>query len=234
MRKKYCMVLAVISACVFLGGCRPEGTDYLLSGSSAAKVESVPAVSLSGVSSDSAGSGVGETGASASSETAAEAEEKIAGNSGQTLCVYVCGEVVRPGVYLLPENSRVYQALEAAGGMTDAADPKALNQAELLTDGQQITVYSVEEAERMGISGIKTAVSGAGASGGQSGISAKVNINTAGKEELMTLSGIGESRAEDIIRYREEHGGFSSVEDIQNVGGIGEKSFQKIREQIEV
>lgn len=149
--------------------------------------------------------------------------------------VYVCGAVASPGVYVLPEGSRVYEAVEMAGGLLESADPKALNQARPLADGEQITVLTVEEVQNG-----ETAEQGAGGSvSGGDGTSAgsgngKVNINTADEDELMTLSGIGESRAKAIIAYREENGTFESIEDIMKIDGIKEKMFEKIRDSITV
>lgn len=143
----------------------------------------------------------------------------------ESVFIYVCGAVNSPGVYELPEGSRVYEAVEAAGGMTEDADERSLNQAGLLQDGQQITVYTVEEAAGT--------VPGSGAvpDGLESG---RVNLNTAGKELLMTLPGIGETKAEAILTYRSEHGPFSDIEEIKNIEGIKEKVFEKIEGLIEV
>ena len=149
--------------------------------------------------------------------------------------VYVCGAVASPGVYVLPEGSRVYEAVEMAGGLLESADPKALNQARPLADGEQITVLTVEEVQNG-----ETAEQGAGGSvsGGDGTLAGsgdgKVNINTADEDELMTLSGIGESRAKAIIAYREENGKFESIEDIMKIDGIKEKMFEKIRDSITV
>ena len=141
--------------------------------------------------------------------------------------VYVCGAVASPGVYVLPEGSRVYEAVEMAGGLLESADPKALNQARPLADGEQITVLTVEEVQNG-----ETAEQGAG--GSVSAGDGKVNINTADEDELMTLSGIGESRAKAIIAYREENGKFESIEDIMKIDGIKEKMFEKISDSITV
>ena len=138
----------------------------------------------------------------------------------QEICVYVCGAVRKPGVYMLPAGSRVYAALEAAGGLLPEADPRQINQAELLADGQQITIYTEEDLEAM-----PSAEAAVGADG-------RVNINTAGTEELMTLPGIGQVRAEAIVRWREEHGAFASIEEITQVEGIKEASFRKISDRI--
>lgn len=161
--------------------------------------------------------------------------ESVSGESTDILYVYVCGAVVNPGVYQLPAGSRIYQAVQAAGGMTEEADDKSLNQAEALTDGQQITVYTKEEVQESGLSGVQSGDSGtASGTDGSDTADKKVNLNTATKEELMTLPGIGESRADAIIEYRTTSGGFSSIEDIQNISGIKEKAFEKIKDYIEV
>lgn len=162
--------------------------------------------------------GLSKSGLYEAGETVAESVSKS--EQASTIFVYVCGEVVSPGVYELDAKSRIYEAIEAAGGLTEAAEGSSINMAQTLTDGQQITVYA--KGEEAPDSAYPQENSG------------KVNINTAGKEELMTLSGIGETRAEDIINYRTEYGGFSSIEDIKNVSGIGDKMFEKLQEHIEV
>ena len=162
---------------------------------------------------------------SSSYETEADADQAASSSTDTDIFVYVCGEVNSPGVYELEEGSRVYEAIEAAGGALEGADIDSVNQAELLTDGQQIKIYSREEMSQ-GTSLYNE--SGTAASSG------KVNINTADKTLLMTLPGIGESRAGDIIKYRDEHGLFSSIEDIKNISGIKDKMFEKIKDYIEI
>jgi competence protein ComEA len=170
---------------------------------------------------------------------------KEADNSGSSeeqtpdeIYVYVCGVVRSPGVYELPAGSRVFQAVAAAGGLTGEADARSLNHARTLSDGEQVTVYTREEAEAKGLDGSRnsagSAAAGDGASPSDPGGTAKVNINTAGREELMTLPGVGEAKADAIIRYRTDHGRFSSIEDIQNISGIKEKAIQKLKDYIEV
>ncbi len=151
-----------------------------------------------------------------------------------TIYVYVCGQVREAGVYQMPYGCRIYQVIEEAGGVTEEADISAVNQAAKAEDGQKI--YIPEEGELLsGASeGDDTAsgqVSGAEEISGVSG-DGKVNINTADKDELMTLSGIGESRAESIVKYREEHGSFSRTEELKNISGIGDGIYNKIREDI--
>ena len=144
--------------------------------------------------------------------------------------VHVCGEVANPGIYELPAGSRIYEAVKAAGGFTENAEEESVNLASPIEDGVQIRIYSKDEAETLAAGAAP--FDGFKASG--EGKEPVVNLNTATKEELMTLSGIGESRAEDIIRYREENGGFQNIEDIMKVSGIKDAAFQKIKDRITV
>lgn len=169
-----------------------------------------------------------------SPETEEPFEEPLEFGNGQTegeppsICfIHICGEVVFPGVYELKEGSRVFQAVELAGGLTEEAAAEYINMAGKVTDGMKIFVPDRETAGRAGaISGKEAVLSE------ESG--AKVNLNTASKEELMTLRGIGEARAQDIIRFRESHGDFQKIEDIMKVSGIKEAAFEKIKEEITV
>lgn len=147
----------------------------------------------------------------------AEAEEEE-----NWLCIYVCGAVVSPGVYLLPEGSRVFHAVEAAGGLLPEADPGAVNQASLLTDGEQVLIPSRTEA--------------LSAEGGEPALraEAKVNLNTADRDLLMSLPGIGEAKAEAVIAWRTENGRFGEIEDIMKVPGIKKALFLKLRDRITV
>ena len=134
-------------------------------------------------------------------------------------------------MYELSEDSRIYEAVDAAGGFTENAARESVNLASKVSDGMQITIYNKEEAASLP-AGSGSAVGNAG-QGGTSG-SGLVNLNTATKEELMTLKGIGEAKAEDIIRYREKSGGFKKIEDIMKISGIKEAGFQKIKDNITV
>ncbi len=139
----------------------------------------------------------------------------------EKICVYVCGEVKSPGVYELAAGARVSEAVEAAGGMTEEAAESWLNLAEHMTDGQKIEVPSKEQEEQLKEE----------AFGRESGL---VNLNTASAEQLTTLTGIGESKAEDILNYRETHGGFRTIEELMQIPGIKERVFEKIKDQITV
>lgn len=160
-------------------------------------------------------------------------DRRDVGNSEKSgIYVYICGEVINPGVYELSGDSRIYEAVDAAGGFTENAARESINLASKVSDGMQITIYNKEEAASLPAGGTS-----AGKNSGQdqiSGSSSLVNLNTATKEELMTLKGIGESKAEDIIRYREKSGGFKKIEDIMKISGIKEAGFQKIKDSITV
>ena len=135
--------------------------------------------------------------------------------------VHICGEVNNPGVYELAEGSRIFEAVEAAGGFTEEAAQASLNLAQVISDEEQIVILTQDEAEE------KARLEREQAAG-------IVNLNTASKEQLMTLTGIGESRAEDILRYRQESGGFQAIEEIMNVPGIKESAYLKIKDSITV
>lgn len=147
--------------------------------------------------------------------------------------VYVCGAVRQEGVYRLPEGSRINDALLLAGGLTEDAASGVLNLAEPVQDGQKLYFPTKDELadQQNALRDGAYTDSQIDSSGEQT---QKIDINTADKEQLMTLSGIGEAKAESIIRYRAEHGNFAQIEDITNVDGIGESLFQKIKEYIYV
>ncbi|MEZ3485478.1 MAG: ComEA family DNA-binding protein [Lachnospiraceae bacterium] len=170
-------------------------------------------------------------------ETEEESDKGTKGDgSGGIIYVHVCGEVVSPGVYGLPAGSRLYEAVAAAGGLRENAAGEWLNQAAQARDGQQIYVPSREEAAGRfpdHADGPDDA-GGMGMSAGQTADDGKISLNTASKEQLMTLNGIGEAKAASIIRYREEHGGFRKIEELMEVEGIKEGVFNKVKDQIKI
>ena len=146
--------------------------------------------------------------------------------------VYVCGAVNAPGVYSFNGEIRIFEAIEKAGGMTETAAANYLNQAQIVADGEQIyvpTQADVDAGNTTSNPSMTEATLGA-----ESQADGKVNLNTATKEELMTLSGIGEMKANSIISYRESNGSFQSIEDIMLVEGIKEGVFQKVKDSITV
>lgn len=152
----------------------------------------------------------------------AETEEEEA--AGEEICVYVCGAVPRPGVYRLAAKSRIYEAVRLAGGLCENACEDAVNQAQLAADGQMIRIPTKEEA----------AGQAREASSERMADDGKIDLNAAGADALMTLPGIGASKAAGILSYREEHGGFASVEEIKNIPGIKDGVFSKIKDYITV
>ncbi len=137
------------------------------------------------------------------------------------ICVYVCGEVAAPGIYQMAADARIGDALEAAGGMTENAADTWLNLAEHMKDGQKIEVPDRERAEVL-------------AKEAQQEESSLVNLNTATAEQLMSLTGVGQSKAEDILNYREQHGSFQTIEELMQIPGIKERVFEKIKDRITV
>ena len=182
----------------------------------------------------------------------------------ELIYVFVCGAVAQEGVYELPAGSRVYQAVEAAGGYAADADTSYINQADPVTDAQKLEIPTVEEAEKLREEAALAAEnrqaetdaeSGAGPDGAASGqvnpgasqanngagqmnkgagqaddaAGRLININTADEAALKTLPGIGAAKAASIVRYREANGGFSSIEEIKKVSGIGDITYENIK-----
>ncbi|MGN0362021.1 MAG: helix-hairpin-helix domain-containing protein [Bilifractor sp.] len=243
-----CFILALLAVFpILLTGCGEDEGVYQLSSSSAVAAGSSASVTASSAetgasvaAADHAAGTTGESGSQMQDDSAEDRSDSDTTSTGETTCyVYVCGAVRNPGVYALPSGSRVYEAIAMAGGTTEEADDRSLNQASVIADGQQITVYTREEIEKQRENGgvlpgqEKTGESGNASSDAET-VKSRVNINSATKEELMTLTGIGEARANAIIAYREEHGAFSRIEDIMQIDGIKEKAFAKIRDSIEV
>jgi len=141
--------------------------------------------------------------------------------SSKTLIVYITGCVNNPDVYEVPNNSRIIDVLELAGGSSEEADLESINLAEYVSDAEHIIVPSIKDK----IDKTENIVQ-------NSSVETKININTSSKDELMKLSGIGEVMSSDIIDYRTKNGEFKSIEDIKNVSGIGDKTFEKIKDDI--
>lgn len=192
-----CTVLLITSLCLW--GCNKDGQNEILD------IQEAPAIE-------------------AEETEDSEKKEVPEKHTQADVYVHVCGQVVNPGVYTLAAGSRVYEAIEAAGGLTENAGAMLPNQAAAVEDGQQI--YIPAEGEAASQPGILP---------GESPVDdGRININTAAKEELMTLNGIGEARAAGIIKHREEHGGFQTIEELKQVEGIKEGIFNKVKDQIKV
>ncbi len=183
-------------------------------------------------------------------ENGVDSEEKEDENSENKIIVHISGEVKNQGVVELEENSRVNDAIEKAGGVTENAYMKDINLAYKLEDGMKIYIPSKEEVENSKNNG--TSVNGGVSSSneyysygentnGSSNVNSKkdesnkkVNINTANKEELDTLPGIGEATAGKIIDYRNKNGKFKTKEEIKEVSGIGDSKYEQIKDLIEI
>lgn len=161
-------------------------------------------------------------------------EEK---NDEEKVVVHVIGEVNNPGVVTLPEGSRIIDAINKAGGKTEEADLSKINLAFIVEDGTQIYIPRINE----NLNQINLISDGAGigviindSNLEENKVEVKVNINTANKEKLETLPGIGETTAQKIIDYRETNGKFKTIEDIKNVSGIGDAKFESLKDKITV
>ncbi len=149
------------------------------------------------------------------------------------IIVDVAGAVAKPSIVELSDGSRVFEAIERAGGLTEEADTRAINQAERLTDGQKLyipTKQEINELEKTGTGNASLNYFRA-ESNERTGL---VNINTADSAALQLLTGVGPATAEKIIAYRNKYGKFKTIEEIKNVSGIGEKTFEKFRDKITV
>lgn len=196
-----------------------------------------------------AGNGTGsDSGKHTSDVDIDNGSEAVSDKEMQQAMIYVdvCGAVANPGVFQLAAGSRVFQAIEAAGGYLPEAALTCVNRAGVLTDGQQLYILTQEEMERQGLDPAEMAkasdgqMNGSAGTGQNTGMAAQVqqdnriNINTADEAQLTTLTGIGATRAQAIITYREENGPFAAIEDIMNVQGIKEGTFAKIKDEIVV
>ena len=165
---------------------------------------------------------VDKAGADTGTEETMSAETKE--SAAVTVSVYLCGAVKKPDVYEVPKGTRLNEVLKLAGGFREDAAQDAVNLAASVEDGSMIRVPTLEEAakgaEAVGLAAEET--------------SGKVDLNRADKAELMTLPGVGERKAEQIIAYRKAHGKFQSIEEIKNIPGIKEKAFEKLKDSIMV
>ncbi len=171
---------------------------------------------------------------------AADDTGEKAATAGSALPIYVdiCGEVRQPGVYQITEGTRLFEVIRQAGGLTENADINVINQAETVCDGQKIRILSYQETAAAADGSEQTAGQ-TGAGGGTAGGSAvdaegRVDLNRADAAALQTIPGIGPSKAQRILEYRETSGPFAKIEDIKNVSGIGNKTFESIRDYLTV
>lgn len=178
-------------------------------------------------------------------ETLTKKEENKNGNLDYVI-VDIKGEVNTPGVYELIKGSRVIDVINEAQGLTNNANTRYINLSKILEDGDAIVIYSNSEIEQASkeekievttpcvCEDVNSACIENNIKNDNNESNGKININTASLEELTSLSGIGESKAKSIIKYREENGNFKTIEDITKVSGISENLFAKIKENITV
>lgn len=239
-------MLGLCTVCFWSAGCGRKSTDQL---------ETLRLEDGRGTEEDTADQDISseKEGSEGTEETG---DRKAAGNlqeignadagSGSTehIFVYVCGAVNTPGVYELEAGARLYEAIARAGGVREDGAEESINQAQAVSDGERLYIPTDEEV-RQGLyayllsgsaGGDAAAGSQSAVPGGPSGSSAggKVNINTASREELKTLNGIGDTRAGSIVVYRESNGPFGSIEDLMKVEGIKEGVFNKLKDDITV
>ena len=157
-------------------------------------------------------------------ETNSAAPEGV--SDAEYVSVYLCGAVQKPDVYEVAKGTRLNEVLKLADGFREDAAKDAVNLAATVEDGSMIRVPTIEEAAK----NVESADAGLVAEEN----SGKVDLNRAEKAELMTLPGVGERKAEQILAYRKAHGKFRSIEEIKNIPGIKEKAFEKLKDSITV
>ena len=239
MRKIIKTTILALSACLFLCGCTRREQLVLVDVSEEEEQHDLQAAQgeQQVLQEETAGRQLSEQSTSEDSD------------QPQTIFVHVCGAVKTPDVYELPAGSRVYEAVQAAGGFSEDADRSYVNQARILDDGVKLVIPTLEQtqaisegeeehligiveeqgsADGLGIVTAGTVTEQGNASDG------KININTASEAELCNIPGIGATRAAAIVAYRQEKGGFSSIEDIMNVSGIKEGTYEKIKDSIKI
>jgi competence protein ComEA len=191
----------------------------------------------------STGTGSSATGSSAppwSSEPprAGGSASRATGSPTTLIFVHVLGAVRRSGLFQLHEGARVMDAVAAAGGFTETADPAAVNLARIVGDGEQLYVPVLGEAQPGAPPGAAVGngnpAGGAGTGNGPSAPTGKINLNTAGVAELETLPRIGPAMAQRIIDFRDANGRFASIDDLRNITGIGEKTFEGLKDLVTV
>lgn len=205
------IALVVITALVFFGTKgEKEEISLIQDGESTVQIEATA-----------------ETGLSEDELAQDEAATQIETENTIKLVVDIDGAVKNPGIYEVDEGTRLYEVIEMAGGLSEDADTTLINQAEVLYDGEKVLLPTVVES-----SGDSDG-SGTGASAGITA-DGRININVADSTILQEIPGVGPATAEKIIAYRDANGRFKSIEEIKNVSGIGEKTFEKIKDLITV
>lgn len=160
-----------------------------------------------------------------------EVKEQRAEKSKENVVVHICGEVKNPGVYRFSETPRVIDVITKAGGFTKKADKDNINQAQPVEDGKQLVISSKSSSKKKASAKDKSKIFKTEETTSKDN---RIDLNTATREQLLTLPGIGEAKASQIISYREENGSFSQIEDIKKISGIKDGVFNQIRDMITV
>lgn len=232
MRKKEyigCMVVLVLMYAWVLPGCgRQDGIFY----ETAQNAETGDAISPGDAAELEKDDGSGASADGKADKASGSGVDAGTYDTAKTSCyVHICGAVRYPGVYEVPEGSRLYEVIVLAGGLCADACDHLVNQAQTVADGMQVYIPTVQER-----------FSGENASFGTEGQTGKeaenrdtrIDLNRATKEQLMTLPGVGETRAQAIIAYREAHGRFETIEELMEVSGIKQGVYDRLKEMIKV
>lgn len=242
------LIFSIFMFLIFAGltGCKDDGAEFLEKELAQEESTETSGVDLEQEDPTDAESGVSEKKqVDTVQETAAAKQQPEISEIPEMIYVDICGAVTSPGVYELPSGSRVFQAIEKAGGYLPEAAASYLNRAKGLSDGQQIYVPTQAEVDSQMIQVTEDGQEATsetapgnnneeGSAGENTGTDQKINLNTADVSQLTTLTGVGESKALAIIAYREENGPFTSIEDIMNVPGIKEGTYEKIKDKIAI
>lgn len=220
------VIIVVVTAFLFFG---PKGKNENVT------LENKKDEISSGKASETANDG-------GNSEVAEESDKEKETQGGGKIFIDIAGEVKNPGVYEVTSDSRIFEAIEKAGGLTEKADTTNVNQAETVKDGQKISIPKKGATAQSsgGSGGESSQTTSAPASNAQTSAGtdpasgAKININSADSSQLQTINGIGPSTAEKIIRYRTSKGAFKSIDDLKKVNGIGDKKLEKLRPYVTI
>lgn len=179
----------------------------------------------------------GNSSASTTSAASSSMASRASSSISKTVTCDISGAVKHQGVYTLKNGAHLQELIEAAGGTTDKAQLKAINRAVLLKDQDKIHIpYKGEKVENASTVGSRENAQNSSTStaSGPGANSERINLNTASAADLQKLTGIGEKKAEQIIAYREQKGSFKKIEDLMQVSGIGEKTFESLKDQLAV
>ncbi|MEC5149977.1 helix-hairpin-helix domain-containing protein [Cryobacterium sp. GrIS_2_6] len=233
------LVLAALLIAVIVTALGPQaGRQVLVPAAGGAAGHGTPTASPgTGTATDSSGSTTGTSGPASGAAGSGTGRASPSPDAAPTpvILVHVLGAVLRPGLFELPVGARVVDAVSAAGGFTAAADPAGTNLARPLSDGEQVYLPAIGETVPGGAAGTGGTGGSAAGSGGAAGLPAvKVNLNRATVSELDALPRIGPAMAQRIVDYRSANGPFAAIEDLRNVTGIGEKTFETLKDLVTV